>query len=95
MSILLIKATVDCDGCGKQFHTELHNSDELPTGWTLFELAEDYVRGGTCCEGGMCSVQQEMHLCPHCTTIADNIGDEDYKPTRQEIVDAIIMDLQP
>lgn len=95
MSILLIRATVDCDGCGKQFHTELHNADKLPDGWTLFELAEDYVRGGNCVEGGLCSVYHDMHLCPQCTTVADGIGDDDYKPTREEITDAILLAVTP
>lgn len=88
MSIVIIKATVECDACGKQFHTELHNDAKLPEGWTLFELSEDYVRGGVCTEGGMCSVQADMHLCPACTTKADAIGDENHRPTRAEIVAA-------
>lgn len=91
MSVVVIKATIECDGCGKQFHTELHNSDKLPENWTLFELAEDYVRGGNCVEGGMSSVYHDLQLCPQCTSIADSIGEEDYKPSRQEIVEAIEM----
>lgn len=89
MSIMLIKATVNCDGCGKQFHTEMDNAAKFPDGWSLFELATDYVRGGGCSEGGICSVQHDMHLCPRCTRIADHIGAVDYKPSRAEIVDAI------
>lgn len=89
MSIVVIKATVDCDGCGKQFHAEMDNADKLPEGWSIHDLATDYVRGGNCAEGGMSSVQHDMHLCPQCTVIADSIGEESHKPSREEIVDAI------
>jgi len=89
VSIQLIRATVDCDGCGTQFHTEMDNADDLPDGWSLFDLATDYVRGGVCVEGGLCSVQADMHLCPTCTTAVDGIGDENHRPTRAEIVTAL------
>lgn len=86
MSIIKVRATVECDGCGKQFHSGLADlASEVPAGWSLHELAEDYVRGGNCDEGGMCSVQADMHLCAQCTATADSIGTEDYRPTRAEI----------
>ena len=95
MSIVLIRATVECDGCGKQFHTDMDNADKLPDGWSIYDLVVDYVRGGNCAEGGMCSVQHDLDLCPQCTLVADHIGDEDYKPTRQEITDALLLKIWP
>lgn len=86
MSIIKVRATVECDGCGKQFHSELADlASEVQAGWSLHELAEDYVRGGNCDEGGVSSVQADMHLCPPCTAVADQIGSEDHMPTRAEI----------
>lgn len=92
MSIVVIKAYFDCDGCGKQFGVEM---DPARKAWlpdqAIGDLAEDAVRGGETLAGDSCSVQAEMHLCPDCTTTADsiNLGDESYKPTRDEILSVV------
>lgn len=93
MSIVVIKAFFDCDGCGKQFGVEMDPAckawlPEQPIG----DLAEDAVRGGSTLDGDSCSVQADLHLCTKCTTIADGIAfdrDEDYEPTRKEILAAV------
>lgn len=71
MSIVLVRATIECDGCGRHFHTDLDEAYKRPEGWTLFEEAEDMVRGGHCYEGGICSVMHGLHLCPKCTGVVD------------------------
>ena len=85
MSIELIKAVFACDGCGARFEVELDNAATLPEGWTLTELAVDNCRGGPV----MSSVQDGMELCEKCTAVADSIGDDDYRPTRDEITAAL------
>lgn len=92
MSIVVIKAFFDCDGCGKQFGVEM---DPARKAWLpeqpISDLAEDAVRGGSALDGDSCSVQADLHLCPKCTTIADgiNLGDENYQPNRKEILTAV------
>jgi hypothetical protein len=90
MSIAVIRATFNCDGCGKQFRVDV---DPARRAWerrqAVFDIAEDAIRGGTAADGGFCSVQAEMHLCGECTAVADNIGDEDHVPTRDEILEAL------
>jgi hypothetical protein len=81
MSIEAIKAIFACDGCDSRFEVELDNAATLPDGWTLTELAIDGARGGPL----MSSVQDGMELCEKCTKVADAIGDEDHRPTRDEI----------
>jgi len=92
MSIVTIKAFFDCDGCGKQFGVEM---DPARKAWmrrqSLDSMAEDAIRGGSTLSGDSCSVQADMHLCTNCTTVADgiNLGDENYQPTREEILNAV------
>ena len=90
MGISVIRATFDCDGCGKQFSVDIEPSIRA---WKprqeMLEIAEDAVRGGSGSDGGFCSIQGDMHLCGACTRIADTIGDDDYSPTRDEINSAL------
>lgn len=92
MSIVVIKAFFDCDGCGAHFGVEL---DPARKSWkrrqSLDSMAEDAIRGGSTLSGDSCSVQAELHLCPKCTNVADgiNLGDDDYEPTRDEILRAV------
>lgn len=92
MSIVVIFATFDCDGCGKQFQVEM---DPARRAWErrqdVFSIAVDAIRGGTARDGGFCSVQGDLHLCGDCTKVADGIqpDDEDYQPSREEILDAV------
>lgn len=80
MSIAIILATITCDGCGKQFKVELDPAYTPPPKWSLFDVAEDAVRGGHIHQGGItdfCSVQDDKMLCTPCTNAADANGDDD------------------
>lgn len=87
MSINVIRASFTCDGCGKPFKVDMDPADKVNPAIfpTLYDEAVDYVRGGTTSDGEFCSVQDGMHLCGECTSVADQIGDEDHVPTRDEI----------
>lgn len=89
MAFKFIKAHFECDGCGKDFYVGMDAADEtceaLPS---VADLAEDVLRGGNPIVGECGSVQCDLHLCHDCTSKADAIGDEDYAPTRQEILEA-------
>lgn len=88
MSIVVIRATIECDGCDKHFRVEL---DPARKAWkpqqALADFADDTVRGGVDVIDGVnsSSVQHGMHLCAECTRKADAIGDEDHEPTEAEI----------
>lgn len=92
MSIVTIKAYFDCDACGQQFGVEM---DPARKAWmrrqSLDSMAEDAIRGGSTLDGYSCSVQAELHLCGKCTSIADaiNADDENYQPTRDDILTAV------
>lgn len=92
MAIAVIRATFDCDGCGKQFRVDV---DPARRAWErrqdVFSIAVDAIRGGTTSDGGFCSVQADMHLCGECTNAADGIQPDrdDYQPSRHEILEAI------
>jgi len=92
MSISVIRATFDCDGCGKQFRVDI---DPAIRAWErrqdMMSIAVDAIRGGTTSDGGWCSVQADMHLCGPCTKVADAIrpDDDDYAPSADEIREAL------
>ena len=88
MSISVIRVTVECDGCGKQFRVDMDPATKT-AGADLYFYAEDFVRGGMTSDGEFCSVQADLQLCGECTSKADSIGDEDYAPTRTEILEKI------
>lgn len=90
-----MRACWECDGCGKDFVVEVDPGRSPPKEWDLIEIAKDAVRGGEIVPPkgarliqGSSSVQRALVLCGDCTRIADAIGDENYKPTQQEILDA-------
>lgn len=92
MSISVIRATFDCDGCGKQFRVDIEPSVRA---WKprqdMMSIAEDAIRGGMTSDGEFCSVQSDMHLCGNCTKVADGINpdNDDYQPTADEIREAL------
>jgi hypothetical protein len=102
MAIHWIRAAWQCDGCGKDFVVAIDPATKIPEGWDLVEVARDAIRGGevvtqtgkhtTTTSGllGSSSVQHDMNLCPRCTSIADDIGDENYQPTKDEIERALL-----
>ena len=88
MSISVIRATVVCDGCGKQFRVDL---DPARKAWerrqSIHSFALDAIRGGTSADGEFCSLQDGLELCETCTSVADGIrpDDENYSPSADEI----------
>lgn len=91
MTLVVVRATFECDGCGTQFKVDMDPATMRPKGWTLFEEAEDYVRGGCGAEGGMPAVVHGMHLCHKCAGIAAQVGPDDlegYAP-KEQIVAAL------
>jgi len=77
MSVIKIRAFIECDECGAQFSVALDPADPTPDGWTLWELAEDAVRGSVNYEdktwhsGLSSSVQNDKMLCKDCTAKED------------------------
>lgn len=77
MSIELIKALFNCDGCGCQFSVLIDNAQKVPDGWDLYDIAVDAVRGSIGYQDrtqkqGSSSVQDDKHLCAKCTRAADD-----------------------
>lgn len=73
MSIVSIRAAVECDECGRRFKVDLEEAYQPPAGWSLFDCAVDAVRGGVAHDlgEGSTSVQSGRALCVHCTREAD------------------------
>lgn len=89
MGITYIRAHFECDGCARRFWVDVdaasETSEHLPS---IADIAEDALRGGNPADGECGSVQHDLHLCHDCTRKADGIGDENYQPTRDEILHA-------
>ncbi len=75
MGVVSIQSTVSCDGCGTHFKVDHDPAYKPPAGWSLFDVAEDAVRGGyvlgSSLFDGSCSVQNGSMLCIPCTRAAD------------------------
>lgn len=94
MRVNWMRAEIECDGCGRPFQVKIDEGMSLKTCTDLMDVAEASVRAGYTPNGGIvdtCSMQHDMALCPACTRKADAIGgdDEDYQPTRDEIIRAV------
>jgi hypothetical protein len=82
LSLIHIRAHFDCDECGKQFSVGIAADYVPPEKWSMFDVAEDSVRGSVDYEekgwdGGLCSsVQNNKHLCKDCTRKADEANPE-------------------
>jgi hypothetical protein len=85
MSLVCIKATFECDGCGTQFKVDMDAAHMRPKGWCLMDEAVDCLRG---CVAN--TVVHDLHLCAECHDIAAKIGPEDegYAP-KDQIVRAL------
>jgi hypothetical protein len=86
MSLVCIRATFECDGCGTQFRIEMSPSAMRPKGWSLMEEAEDFLRGMCAADGGMPAMVHDLHLCDECHGIAAKVGgldDDAYAPKEQ------------
>lgn len=91
MSLVTVRATFECDGCGTQFKVEMDPTSMRPKGWSLFEEAVDFLRGGCGADGGMPMVVHDMHLCHVCAGVAARVGPDDlegYAPKAQ-IIEAL------
>lgn len=82
MSIRCVTAKMECDACGTTFEVRLDPADKAPD--SIADAVDEEIR--TLFEF---SIQHDMHLCDSCTKKADAIGDEDYQPTREEILQAV------
>ena len=83
MSIRAVTAKFECDGCGKPFEVYMDPAEEI-NGASIMQAAEEEVRSSLCQ-----SIQADMHLCQDCTRKVDLLGDGDYQPTRDEIVECL------
>jgi hypothetical protein len=76
MGLPFIKGGIECDGCGERFDVDLDAAYKPPASWSLWDVAEDAVRGGHVsgkCSlfDGLSSVQDGKMLCIPCTQKAD------------------------
>jgi hypothetical protein len=80
MTLMSIKATFECDGCGTQFKVDMDAARKIPSDWCVMDEAIDQLRGGV-----MMTVVHTLHLCDECTAVASKIGPEDegYAPQEQ------------
>lgn len=91
MRVNWIRAEIECEGCGNPFQVKIDEGMSLDRFGDLMDVAADAVRAGYVPGGGIvhtCSMQHDMPLCPDCTTKTDAIGDDDYQPTKAEILRA-------
>lgn len=76
MSVVSINSIIECDACGTHFGVDHDPAYTPPPLWSLFDVAEDAVRGGTVSGksflDGSCSVQGGQMLCITCTDAADS-----------------------
>jgi hypothetical protein len=77
VSIICVRATFECDGCGGQFRIEMDPASMRPKGWSLTEEAEDFLRGMCGADGGMPAMVHDMHLCDDCAGVAASCGPDD------------------
>lgn len=81
MSLVVILAHISCDRCGERFEVDLDAAYKPPADWTLWDCAEDAVRGGVSLHDNFLkstSVQNGQMLCPTCTRKIDEAaGDPD------------------
>lgn len=93
MRVNWIRAEIECEGCGKPFQVKFDEGMPLAGYADLIDVAADAVRAGYTPHGGIvdtCSMQHDMPLCPACTRKTNAIGDDDYQPTREEILPSVI-----
>ena len=79
MAIRTVKAIMECDGCGKAFDVRLDPAEKAPN--SIADAIDEEIK--TLFD---CSIQHDLHLCQDCTRKVDSIGDDEYQPTRDEIL---------
>ena len=65
--IVEIKAEFRCDNCNYRFRVGLDPAYVPPANWSLFEVAEDRVRGDGDCSVDDWQKPAPRHLCASCT----------------------------
>lgn len=77
--IVEIEAKFACDDCGTEFVVSLDPASQAPRGWTVFEIAEEAIRGGSEYRdgferpGAIGSVSiHGRHYCDRCTLKHDS-----------------------
>ena len=83
MAVKAIRAIILCDLCGIEFSVAIEEATNPVAGWSMWDVAEDAVRGSLGYEqkatpdrlGGLLghssSVQQGQMLCADCTLVID------------------------
>lgn len=71
MSLVNVTAKFECDECSRMMEVWLDESYTPPNGWSVFDIAEDRLRGGCGIGLAMTSVQNDRHLCAACTKTED------------------------
>lgn len=66
-----IVATFRCDSCNYRFRVRLDPAYVPPANWSLFEVAEDRVRGDGDCSVDDWQKPTPHHLCQGCTRELD------------------------
>lgn len=87
MSILNVKATIQCDGCNEQFTVDLDRAKMLTVS------IDDYVWEIVADSNGAMvgpSVQGSHLLCEKCTKFIDNVYDDDDNPPTYDQVAAAL-----
>lgn len=73
MPVIAIRAYIECDACGQSFSVAIDESSTVPTGWCMWDVAQDAVRGGVDYREpsgtpllAFSAVEQEKMLCFQC-----------------------------
>ena len=86
MVVRFIQAKIECDGCAKHFTVELDPADDVPEGWSLFDMVEDTVRGGL-----FTTVIAGKMLCKECNKIVDDAVPGDADPSADKLNEILNM----
>lgn len=97
MSLLSLKAKIECEGCGVHFSIEIDPGIKLLNYIDLPDIVGDSLRGegGMTldpighCEHGATSVQGGKWFCPGCTRKCDAFTEEDRELTEAEVEEAL------
>jgi hypothetical protein len=82
MAVKVVRASMECDACGASFQVDLDPAEAAPK--SIMDEIEEQIN--TYFD---LSIQHGRHLCAQCTRVADGIGDDEYQPTWDEILEAV------
>jgi transcription elongation factor Elf1 len=87
MSVRAVKATIECDACGNTFQVDLDPAEKVDAQTSIMDRIEESIKDDFMTS----SIVDGLHLCQKCTKVADDLvpDDEDYQPTRDEVLAAI------